>query len=245
MATAADVENEQFRTMKDFMKNYNKLSEICFADCIWDFTTRWTFKYFLFYKLINQFIRKISGIENQCAMNCAEKYLKMNQRISSRFQEFQMMSNENAMAVIKNSGQLWYLVNYSMINLVTLIYLWHSHYFQDDVMEKDISISSNWRVVNGGELTVIHTTEEEEEVDFNKISPESCVQLSSSNSLEEEVERGEIVIDGNLDKCSWLSDCPRQVWNPRKKSSWFIFTGGKSLEEFNICTVRLGTLLKN
>ena len=40
MATAADVENEQFRTMKDFMKNYNKLSEICFADCIWDFTTR-------------------------------------------------------------------------------------------------------------------------------------------------------------------------------------------------------------
>ena len=86
-------------------------------------------------------------------------------------------------------------------------------------MEKDISISSNWRVVNGGELTVIHTTEEEEEVDFNKISPESCVQLSSSNSLEEEVERGEIVIDGNLDKCSWLSDCPRQVWNPRNKSS--------------------------
>ena len=52
------------------------------------------------------FSRKISGVENQCALYCAEKYLKMNQRISTRFQEFQMMSNENAMAVIKKSGQL-------------------------------------------------------------------------------------------------------------------------------------------
>ena len=50
--------------------------------------------------------RKISGVENQCALYCTEKYLKMNQRISTRFQEFQMMSNENAMAVIKKSGQL-------------------------------------------------------------------------------------------------------------------------------------------
>ena len=84
-----DVENEQIKTMKDFMANYNKLSEVCFADCIWDFTSR-----------------KISGVENQCALYCTEKYLKMNQRISTRFQEFQMISNENAMAVIKKSGQL-------------------------------------------------------------------------------------------------------------------------------------------
>ena len=84
-----DVENEQIKTMKDFMANYNKLSEVCFSDCIWDFTSR-----------------KISGVENQCALYCTEKYLKMNQRISTRFQEFQMISNENAMAVIKKSGQL-------------------------------------------------------------------------------------------------------------------------------------------
>lgn len=42
--------------------------------------------------------RKVSNKENLCALNCAEKYLKMNQRISSRFQEFQLLSNENAMA---------------------------------------------------------------------------------------------------------------------------------------------------
>ena len=35
-----DAENEQIKTMKEFMSNYNKLSEVCFADCIWDFTTR-------------------------------------------------------------------------------------------------------------------------------------------------------------------------------------------------------------
>jgi len=83
------TEFDQIKTFKDFMANYNKLSEICFSDCVWDFTSR-----------------KVGGAESQCALNCAEKYLKMNQRISTRFQEFQMISNENAMAVIKNSGQL-------------------------------------------------------------------------------------------------------------------------------------------
>ena len=102
-----DLESEQIQTMKEFMKNMNNLSEVCFSDCIWDFTQR------QHTSLVNSknnthYIssRKITGIENQCAMNCTEKYLKMNQRISTRFQEFQMMSNENAMAVIKKSGQL-------------------------------------------------------------------------------------------------------------------------------------------
>ena len=39
------------------------------SDCVWDFTNR-----------------KVSKKEEICAMNCAEKYLKMNQRISTRFQ---------------------------------------------------------------------------------------------------------------------------------------------------------------
>lgn len=77
----SEAEVEQIRTFKDFMANYNKLSEICFADCVWDLTSR-----------------KVSNKESLCALNCAEKYLKMNQRISSRFQEFQLLSNENAMA---------------------------------------------------------------------------------------------------------------------------------------------------
>lgn len=34
-----------------------------------------------------------------------EKYLKMNQRVSQRFQEFQMTANENAMAAAKKLNQ--------------------------------------------------------------------------------------------------------------------------------------------
>jgi import inner membrane translocase subunit TIM9 len=60
---------EQIKTFRDFLANYNKLSELCFSDCVWDFTNR-----------------KVSKKEDHCAMNCAEKYLKMNQRISTRFQ---------------------------------------------------------------------------------------------------------------------------------------------------------------
>jgi import inner membrane translocase subunit TIM9 len=35
-----------------------------------------------------------------------EKYLKMNQRISQRFQEFQILANENAMALAQKSGSI-------------------------------------------------------------------------------------------------------------------------------------------
>lgn len=43
--------------------------------------------------------------QDSCALNCMEKYLKMNQRISQRFQEFQMLANENAMAMVQKSGK--------------------------------------------------------------------------------------------------------------------------------------------
>ena len=42
-------------------------------------------------------------LQDTCAVNCAEKFLKVNQRISQRFQEFQMISNENAMALAKKA----------------------------------------------------------------------------------------------------------------------------------------------
>jgi len=83
------LDPEQIRTFKDFLANYNKLSELCFVDCIWDFTGR-----------------HVSKGEDVCALNCAEKYLKMNQRISTRFQEFQMIANENAVAQMTKSGML-------------------------------------------------------------------------------------------------------------------------------------------
>lgn len=76
----------QFR---DFLSSYNKVSEICFVDCIHDFTTR-----------------DVVSKEEKCALNCMEKYLKMTQRVSQRFQEFQIMANENALAAAKKLGQI-------------------------------------------------------------------------------------------------------------------------------------------
>jgi len=81
------TESEQIKSFKDFLANYNKLSELCFSDCIWDFTSR-----------------KVSKEENNCALNCSEKFLKANQRISTRFQEFQMLANENAIEAMKKAG---------------------------------------------------------------------------------------------------------------------------------------------
>nr|CAG4636717.1 EOG090X0MSH [Eubosmina coregoni]SVE70220.1 EOG090X0MSH [Eubosmina coregoni] len=84
---AAKVEAEQIKSFKDFLYSYNKLSELCFTDCVWDFTSR-----------------TIRDQEDSCAVHCAEKFLKVNQRISQRFQEFQVISNENAMALAKKAG---------------------------------------------------------------------------------------------------------------------------------------------
>lgn len=42
--------------------------------------------------------------QEKCALNCMEKYLKLNQRVSQRFQEFQMVANENMMASNQKLG---------------------------------------------------------------------------------------------------------------------------------------------
>lgn len=80
---------------------YSKLTEICFLDCVSDFTGRQVkpaeVNIFLImcFDLINIVI---FSLQEKCALLCTEKYLKMNQRISQRFQEFQMLSNENLLA---------------------------------------------------------------------------------------------------------------------------------------------------
>ncbi|KAG5877597.1 hypothetical protein JTB14_027601 [Gonioctena quinquepunctata] len=76
-----NIDADQIKTFKDFLISYNKLTELCFTDCISDFTSR-----------------AIKGKEEKCALNCLEKFLKVNQRISQRFQEFQMLANESAIA---------------------------------------------------------------------------------------------------------------------------------------------------
>ncbi|XP_029848285.2 mitochondrial import inner membrane translocase subunit Tim9-like [Ixodes scapularis] len=81
ITTSGDPQAEQIKQFKDFLVSYNKLSELCFSDCVHDFT-----------------VRHVRDKEDKCAMNCMEKYMKMNQRISQRFQEFQMQTNEAAIA---------------------------------------------------------------------------------------------------------------------------------------------------
>ncbi|KAH8029891.1 hypothetical protein HPB51_005098 [Rhipicephalus microplus] len=84
---SADPQAEQIKQFKDFLVSYNKLSELCFADCVHDFT-----------------VRHVRDKEEKCAMNCMEKYMKMNQRISQRFQEFQIQTNEAALAAQKGDA---------------------------------------------------------------------------------------------------------------------------------------------
>ena len=73
----SDNTSDQIKQFKDFILNYNKLSEICFMDCVHDFTQR-----------------NVSSKEETCANNCFDKFLKMNQRISQRFQELQLILND-------------------------------------------------------------------------------------------------------------------------------------------------------
>lgn len=44
--------------------------------------------------------------QEQCSLNCMEKYMKMNQRISQRFQEYQMIANESAIAAAQKVGSM-------------------------------------------------------------------------------------------------------------------------------------------
>ena len=71
---------EQIKNYKDFLTNYNKLSESCFNDCISDFTTE-----------------KIWKGEKKCFLNCADKFLKTAQGISTRTMELQTLADQKAL----------------------------------------------------------------------------------------------------------------------------------------------------
>ncbi|XP_043221426.1 mitochondrial import inner membrane translocase subunit Tim9-like [Amphibalanus amphitrite] len=83
-AASPQEEAEQLTKIRDFFMHFNKISEMCFTDCIWDFTSR-----------------DVRGKEEKCAISCLEKFLKASNRISQRFQEHQMIANESAMAAMK------------------------------------------------------------------------------------------------------------------------------------------------
>ncbi|GAV09237.1 hypothetical protein RvY_18810-1 [Ramazzottius varieornatus] len=80
-------QSEQVKQLKDFLMSYNKLSELCFDSCVHDFTTR-----------------RVLDAEDTCSSNCVEKYLKLNQRVSQRFQEYQTLQNEQALALAQTAG---------------------------------------------------------------------------------------------------------------------------------------------
>jgi len=81
---SSQEETVQLTKIRDFFMHFNKISEMCFTDCVWDFTTR-----------------DVRDKEEKCANLCLEKFLKASNRISQRFQEHQMMANESAMAAMK------------------------------------------------------------------------------------------------------------------------------------------------
>lgn len=76
----------QFR---EFLSQYNKITEQCFMACVHDFTTR-----------------KVKNEENTCSLHCLEKYMKMTNRISQRFQEHTLATNDALAAAAQkaNSG---------------------------------------------------------------------------------------------------------------------------------------------
>ncbi|PIK62678.1 putative mitochondrial import inner membrane translocase subunit Tim9 [Apostichopus japonicus] len=73
-----DIEVKQ---LKEFLGSYNRMTELCFTDCVNDFTAR-----------------KPSDAEVKCSHLCLEKFLKMSQRVTNRFQEYQMQQNEGLLA---------------------------------------------------------------------------------------------------------------------------------------------------
>ncbi|XP_076835307.1 mitochondrial import inner membrane translocase subunit Tim9 isoform X1 [Brachyhypopomus gauderio] len=86
---AAQVsESDQIKQFKEFLGTYNKLTENCFMDCVKDFTTR-----------------EVKTEETSCSESCLQKYLKMTQRISMRFQEYHIQQNEALAAKAGLLGQ--------------------------------------------------------------------------------------------------------------------------------------------
>lgn len=69
------LDTTQVHTFREFLANFNRVSEICFKNCIFDFKSR-----------------SVNSTEDKCTQYCVEKYLKANQRISQRFQEAQLQA---------------------------------------------------------------------------------------------------------------------------------------------------------
>ncbi|KAI1728853.1 tim10/DDP family zinc finger domain-containing protein [Ditylenchus destructor] len=84
---ASGTSENDLRTFRDFLMQYNLVIEQCFSSCVVDFTSK-----------------ALSNKEETCNRNCLDKYLKMTQRISMRFQEYQLLQAEAQGATIPPSA---------------------------------------------------------------------------------------------------------------------------------------------
>ncbi|CAF0769406.1 unnamed protein product [Didymodactylos carnosus] len=84
---ASSLFQEQLLPLREYCREYNRISEQCFNDCINDFTGR-----------------AVSAGEESCIRTCLDKFIKVNQRIAQRFQEQQILMNENQSTVGKKTG---------------------------------------------------------------------------------------------------------------------------------------------
>ncbi|VVC43676.1 Tim10/DDP family zinc finger [Cinara cedri] len=81
-----EFDASQLASVKEIFKSYNKLTELCFMDCATDFT-----------------IKDLKSDEERCAQNCTNKFLKASERMTQRFQEYQMIMNEHVIAAQQNT----------------------------------------------------------------------------------------------------------------------------------------------
>ena len=67
---AAMASKEQAATFRSFFQTYNKMSEICFNSCIWDFGTD-----------------SIRNREHRCVMRCTSNYMQSTKALGDAFAE--------------------------------------------------------------------------------------------------------------------------------------------------------------
>ncbi|NXW45883.1 TIM9 translocase, partial [Nyctiprogne leucopyga] len=81
-------ESAQIKQFKEILRIHNRFAENCFLCCIRDFT-----------------IREVKAEDMTCSDRCLQKYLKMTQRISMRFQKYHIQQNKALAAKAGLLGQ--------------------------------------------------------------------------------------------------------------------------------------------
>lgn len=89
---AAESSETDLKTFRDFLIQYNSVTEQCFTVCVQDLTKRLLLSFIASFYSFH--FREVTEKEERCAKNCLDKFLKMTQRLSMRFQEHQIITAE-------------------------------------------------------------------------------------------------------------------------------------------------------